>query len=155
VSVRPLSDVFASKLASVRDVLPSGQYFHALVISSNDDSLFAFAARCIDAMMQSGQHGRVLPAHQDRAAGAAAVHGVVRQGGDGMDGCVHRRDEARHGQRQRVRDVLVAAVPDAAQLPARAHVGDGHVRCRQDEEAVPAADAPERVVCGLQGHSVV
>jgi hypothetical protein len=57
VSVRPLSDVFASKLASIQDVLPSGQYLHALVICSNDDGLFAFAARCIDAMMQSGCFG--------------------------------------------------------------------------------------------------
>jgi hypothetical protein len=36
---------------------------------------------------------------------------------------VRRRDEARHGQRQRVCDVPDAAVPDAAQLPAGAHVG--------------------------------
>jgi GTPase SAR1 family protein len=57
VSVRPLSDVFASKLASIQDVLPTGHYFHALVICSNDDGLFAFAARCADAMMQSGCFG--------------------------------------------------------------------------------------------------
>ena len=57
VSVRPLSDVFASKLGSIQEVLPSGQYFHALAICSNDDGLFAFAARCADAMMRSGRFG--------------------------------------------------------------------------------------------------
>ena len=94
----------------------------------------------------------MLPARQGLAAGAAAVHGVVRQEGDGVDGRVHRRDEARHGQRERVCDLPVAAVPHAAQLPARADVGHGHVRRRQDEEAVRAAHAPVRVVCRLQGH---
>jgi hypothetical protein len=73
VSMRPLSDVFAFKLASVQDVLQSGEYSHALVISSNDDGLFAFVARCTDAMMQSGCCGskhHCWLAHTSSAAGS-------------------------------------------------------------------------------------
>jgi GTPase SAR1 family protein len=57
ISMRPLSHVFASKLGSIQRELPPGRFSHALVISSNDDGLFAFAARCVDAMMQSGSFG--------------------------------------------------------------------------------------------------
>jgi hypothetical protein len=60
VSTRPLPDVFASKLGSLQERLPSGQYYHALVISSNDDGLFAFAARCADSIMRSGAFGILI-----------------------------------------------------------------------------------------------
>jgi GTPase SAR1 family protein len=55
VSMRPLSDVFASKLGDIQGELPPGRFSHSLVVSSNDDGLFAFAARCVDAMMRSGK----------------------------------------------------------------------------------------------------
>ena len=57
VSVLPLAHAFASKLGSIRHHLPPGDFSHALVISSNDDGLFAFAARCVDSMMRSGSFG--------------------------------------------------------------------------------------------------
>ena len=57
VSVLPLDHVFASKLGSIQHHLPPGDFSHALVISSNDDGLFAFAARCVDSMMRSGSFG--------------------------------------------------------------------------------------------------
>jgi GTPase SAR1 family protein len=58
VSMRPLSDVFASKLGSIQDeLLPPGRFSHCLAVLSNDDGLFAFAARCVDAMMRSGSFG--------------------------------------------------------------------------------------------------
>jgi GTPase SAR1 family protein len=57
VSMRSLSEVFASNLGSIRGELPTGRFSHSLVISSNDDGLFAFAARCVDAMMRSGSFG--------------------------------------------------------------------------------------------------
>ncbi len=57
VSVLPLANVFASKLGSIQHHLPPGDFSHALVISSNDDGLFAFAARCVDSMMRSGSFG--------------------------------------------------------------------------------------------------
>jgi hypothetical protein len=56
-SVRSLSDVFDSEIGSIKDELPPGYFSHALVISSNDDGLFAFAARCVDAIMRSGSVG--------------------------------------------------------------------------------------------------
>jgi GTPase SAR1 family protein len=58
VSMRPLSHVFASNLGSIQgELLPPGRFSHALVILSNDDGSFAFAARCVDAMMRSGIFG--------------------------------------------------------------------------------------------------
>ena len=57
IYVRCLSDVFLSKLGSIKDELPSDLFSHALLISSNDDGLFAFSARCVDAMMRSGNFG--------------------------------------------------------------------------------------------------
>jgi len=58
VSMRPLSHVFASSLGSIQgELLPPGRFSHSLVVSSNDDGLFAFAARCMDAMMRSGKFG--------------------------------------------------------------------------------------------------
>jgi hypothetical protein len=58
VSMRPLSHVFGSDLGSIRgELLPPGRFSHALVISSNDDGLLAFAARCVDEMMRSGSFG--------------------------------------------------------------------------------------------------
>jgi GTPase SAR1 family protein len=57
VSVKLLSDVFASKLGSIQNKLPPGRFSYALVISSNNDGLFAFAARCVDVIMQSGSFG--------------------------------------------------------------------------------------------------
>jgi GTPase SAR1 family protein len=58
VSMRPLSDVFASKLGSIQgELLPPGRFSHCLAVSSNDDGLFAFAARCVDAMLRSGSFG--------------------------------------------------------------------------------------------------
>jgi hypothetical protein len=56
---------------------------------------------------------------------------------------------------KRVCDVLVAAVPDAAQLPARAHVGPVHTRRRHNEEALSClrtARAPVCFVCWVLGH---
>jgi GTPase SAR1 family protein len=58
VSMRPLSHVFASSLGSIQgELLPPGRFSHSLVVSSNDDGLFAFAARCVDVMMRSGRFG--------------------------------------------------------------------------------------------------
>ncbi len=57
VSMRSLSDVFASHLCSIRGELSPGRFSHSLVISSNDDGLFAFAARCVDSIMRSGRFG--------------------------------------------------------------------------------------------------
>ncbi len=57
VSMRPLEYVCASRLGSIQDCLPKVQFSHALVVSSNDDGLFAFAARCVDALMGSGRFG--------------------------------------------------------------------------------------------------
>jgi GTPase SAR1 family protein len=57
ISARSLGDVFASKLGSIKDELRLDVFAHALIISSNDDGLFAFSARCVDAMMQSGSFG--------------------------------------------------------------------------------------------------
>ena len=61
-SVRSLSDVFDSEIGSIKDELPPGHFSHALVISSNDDGLFAFAARCFDAIRQCRCHVPVLAA---------------------------------------------------------------------------------------------
>ena len=57
VSMRPLAHVFASTLGSIQHELPTDYFSHALVVSSNDDGLFAFAARCVDALMGSGRFG--------------------------------------------------------------------------------------------------
>jgi GTPase SAR1 family protein len=57
VSMRPLPHVFASTLGSIQHELPTDYFSHALVVSSNDDGLFAFAARCVDALMGSGRFG--------------------------------------------------------------------------------------------------
>ncbi len=54
VSMRPLPHVFASTLGSIQHELPADYFSHALVVPSNDDGLFAFAARCVDALMGSG-----------------------------------------------------------------------------------------------------
>lgn len=52
--MRPLPHVFASTLGSIQHELPADYFSHALVVPSNDDGLFAFAARCVDALMGSG-----------------------------------------------------------------------------------------------------
>ena len=57
VSMRPLPHVFASTLGSIQHELPADYFSHALVVPSNDDGLFAFAARCVDALMGSGRFG--------------------------------------------------------------------------------------------------
>jgi hypothetical protein len=57
VSMRPLPRVFASTLGSIQHQLPTDYFSHALVVCSNDDGLFAFAARCVDALMGSGRFG--------------------------------------------------------------------------------------------------
>jgi GTPase SAR1 family protein len=57
IYVRSLDSLFASKLGSIKDHLHPGLFSDALVISSNDDGLFAFSARCVDEMMRSGSFG--------------------------------------------------------------------------------------------------
>jgi GTPase SAR1 family protein len=73
ISVKPLDDVFASMLGSIKEEIHPYFFSDALVISSNNDGLFAFSARCIDAMMQSGSFGALhqcwLP-HRSSAADA-------------------------------------------------------------------------------------
>ncbi len=57
VSVRRLEEVFESKMGSLRELVPLNQYSHAISICSNDDGLFAFAARCVDRMMRECAFG--------------------------------------------------------------------------------------------------
>jgi GTPase SAR1 family protein len=57
VSMQLLPVVFGSKLGSIKDKIPQGHFANALVISSNDDGMFLFAARCVDSIMQSGSFG--------------------------------------------------------------------------------------------------
>ena len=57
VSVVRLEEVFQSKLGSLRELVPLDQYSHAISICSNDDGLFAFAARCVDRMMRGCDFG--------------------------------------------------------------------------------------------------
>jgi GTPase SAR1 family protein len=59
VSVRRLEEVFKSKLGSLKEWMPLDQYSHAFSICSNDDGMFAFAARCVDEMMQSCAFGSI------------------------------------------------------------------------------------------------
>jgi hypothetical protein len=77
VSVRRLEEVFESKLGSLRELVPLDQYSHAFSICSNDDGLFAFAARCVDKIMRGCAFGcmyqawlpcRPLQCAQDGAA---------------------------------------------------------------------------------------
>jgi GTPase SAR1 family protein len=55
VSLRSLDEVFRSeKLGSLKEKMSDDIFSQALVICSSDDGLFAFAARCVDAIMHSG-----------------------------------------------------------------------------------------------------
>jgi GTPase SAR1 family protein len=83
VSLRSLHDVFRSeKLGSFKEKVSDDTFSHAFVICSNDDGLFSFAARCVDAIMHCGAFSAhfecwlpVLPLHAqacDRAQWAPA-----------------------------------------------------------------------------------
>ena len=78
VSVRRLEEVFQSKLGSLRELVPLDQYSHAFSICSNNDGLFAFAARCVDEMMRGCAFGCMyqswLPCRPLQCAHDGAVH---------------------------------------------------------------------------------
>jgi hypothetical protein len=60
VSVRSLGDVRKTPLSSLCDKVPKDQHSHALVVSSTNDGLFAFAAQCIDEIIRSCAFGSIF-----------------------------------------------------------------------------------------------
>ena len=60
VSVQPLGDVRKTRLSSLCNKVPMDQFSHALVVSSTNDGLFAFAAQCIDEIVRSCAFGSIF-----------------------------------------------------------------------------------------------
>jgi hypothetical protein len=60
VSVRSLGDIRQTRLSSLCDKVPSGQFSHAVIVRSTNDGLFAFAATCIDEIIRSCAFGSLF-----------------------------------------------------------------------------------------------
>jgi hypothetical protein len=138
VSTRPLPDVFACKLGSLQERLPSGQYYHALVISSNDDGLFAFAARCADSIMRSGAFGCMYQCWLPYSSSSAQCSwdtwqrrmGHPRRRVEPVAGAVGQLQRRGHSQPQ----------PEAEDHPPvqAAHIHEPHVQRRRHGRVLPA-----------------
>ena len=155
VSVRRLEEVFQSKLGSLKEWIQLDQYSHAFSICSNDDGLFAFAARCVDNLMRGCAFGciyqawlpcRPLQCAQDGAAWRPKYADWVRLETDGVPKSLfeiissNASDVVVESRGLRLKDILPRKSPV---FMSHTYSGDGTGEfCRRMKDALQ-----ERLIC--------